>query len=111
MTNEKAKVRKDSVRAIKFMLTASPGWFEKATKEQFEQWQEANVDWLKTKYGEANLVSAVLHVDEQTPHIHAHIVPITADGRLSAKDLIGRHQGQAQKASKRLCEGYGRVWP
>lgn len=92
--NEKAKVRKDSVRAIEFMLTASPDWFEKATKKQFEQWQEANVDWLKSKYGEANLVSAVLHVDEQTPHIHAHIVPITADGRLSAKDLIGgtRHR-------------------
>lgn len=104
MTNEKAKVRKDSVRAIEFMLTASPGWFEKATKEQFEQWQEANVDWLKTKYGEANLVSAVLHVDEQTPHIHAHIVPITADGRLSAKDLIGGTRDKHRKLQTDYAE-------
>jgi len=94
MTHENAKVRKDSVRAIEFVLTASPEWFQKASPQKLEQWQEANVDWLKNKYGEKNLVSAVLHMDETTPHIHAHIVPITNDGRLSAKELIGgtRHR-------------------
>ncbi|WP_051234076.1 MobV family relaxase [Halomonas halocynthiae] len=108
--NEKAKVRKDSVRAIEFILTASPEWFEKATKEQFEEWQEANIDWLKLKYGEDNLVSAVLHLDEQTPHIHAHVVPVTADGRLSAKDLIGgtraRHR-QLQSDYAKAMEDLG----
>lgn len=108
--NEKAKVRKDSVRAIEFVLTASPQWFENATPEQFEKWQEANTNWLKEKYGEANLVSAVLHVDEQTPHIHAHIVPITADGRLSAKDLIGgtrdKHR-RLQTDYAKAMEGFG----
>lgn len=94
MTHEKAKVRKDSVRAIEFVLTASPEWFQKASPQKLEQWQDANVEWLKNKYGEKNLVSAVLHMDETTPHIHAHIVPITDDGRLSAKELIGgtRHR-------------------
>lgn len=108
--NEKAKVRKDSVRAIEFVLTASPEWFEKATKEQFEKWQEANTNWLKEKYGEANLVSAVLHVDEQTPHIHAHIVPITADGRLSAKELIGGTRDKHRKLQNdyaKAMEGFG----
>ena len=84
-----ARVRKDSVRAIEFILTASPEWFEKATQDQFNKWQEVNIKWLKEKYGEANLASAVLHMDESSPHIHAHVVPITKDGRLSAKDLIG----------------------
>ncbi|MGO2264424.1 MULTISPECIES: MobV family relaxase [Halomonas] len=84
-----ARVRKDSVRAIEFILTASPEWFEKATQDQFNKWQEENIKWLTEKYGEANLASAVLHMDESSPHIHAHVVPITKDGRLSAKDLIG----------------------
>lgn len=108
--NKKSKVRKDSVRAIEFILTASPEWFEKATKEQFEEWQKANVEWLKAKYGEPNLVSAVLHLDEQTPHIHAHIVPVTDDGRLSAKELIGgtrdRHR-QLQSDYAQAMKGFG----
>lgn len=104
MTNPKARVRKDSVRAIEFMLTASPEWFEKATNKQFEQWQDANIKWLKEEYGEANLVSAVLHVDEQTPHIHAHIVPITADGRLSAKELIGGTRDKHRKLQTDYAE-------
>lgn len=99
-----ARIRKDSVRAIEFMLTASPEWFENASKEQFEKWQEANINWLKEKYGEANLVSAVLHVDEQTPHIHAHIVPITADGRLSAKDFIGGSKHRLQELQSDYSE-------
>lgn len=92
--NETAKVRKDSVRAIEFMLSASPGWFDKASPEKLEKWEEANVKWLQDKYGKDNVVSAVLHMDETTPHIHAYVVPITKDGRLSAKDLIGgtRHR-------------------
>jgi len=92
------------VRAIEFILTASPEWFENANEEQFEKWQEANTNWLKEKYGEANLVSAVLHVDEQTPHIHAHIVPITADGRLSAKDLIGGTRDKHRKLQTDYAE-------
>lgn len=102
--NEKAKVRKDSVRAIHFVLTASPDFFENASKEQFKKWQEANTDWLKEKYGEANLVSAVLHLDETTPHIHAHVVPITDDGRLSAKDLIGGTRDKHRKLQTDYAE-------
>lgn len=106
----KARVRKDSVRAIEFLLTASPEWFEKASPQKLEKWQEANVKWLKNKYGEENLVSAVLHMDETTPHIHAHVVPITADGRLSAKEFIGgtRHRLQElQTDYAKAMQGFG----
>lgn len=106
----KARVRKDSVRAIEFLLTASPEWFEKASPQKLERWQEANVEWLKNKYGEENLVSAVLHMDETTPHIHAHVVPITADGRLSAKEFIGGTKHRLQELQSDYSEamkGFG----
>jgi hypothetical protein len=39
---------------------------------------------------------AVLHMDERTPHIHAHMVPITEDGRLSATHFLdGRKKMKA----------------
>lgn len=89
-----AKTRKDSVRAIEFLLTASPEFFENASKKTIEDWAKKNREWIREQYGSQNLVSAVLHMDETTPHIHAYVVPVTADGRLSAKDMIGgtRHR-------------------
>lgn len=46
-----------------------------------DNWCMDNLDWLKETFGEDNLVSAVLHMDEKTPHIHATIVPIVSGER------------------------------
>jgi hypothetical protein len=88
-----AKVRPDSVRGVEVLLTASPEAFQRqadGTPNDWHgsQWAEANVVFLKDKFGEQNVVSCTLHQDELTPHFHAVVVPLTADGRLSAKDLF-----------------------
>ncbi|MCQ4866712.1 plasmid recombination protein, partial [Pseudoflavonifractor phocaeensis] len=36
-----------------------------------------------------NIVSAVVHMDEKTPHLHLVFVPLTEDNRLCAKEIIG----------------------
>ena len=88
-----AKVRPDSVRGVEVLLTASPEAFKR--REDGSQadwhgskWAEANIAFLKGKFGEENVVSCTLHQDELTPHFHAVVVPITPDGRLSAKDMF-----------------------
>jgi len=88
-----AKVRPDSVRGVEVLLTASPEAFKR--REDGSQadwhgseWAEANIAFLKGKFGEENVVSCTLHQDELTPHFHAVVVPITPDGRLSAKDVF-----------------------
>ena len=86
-----AKVRPDSVRAMEVLLTASPEAFQRRADGgqvdwQGSQWAEANIAFLKAQFGEKNVVSCTLHQDELTPHFHAVVVPLTDDGRLSAKD-------------------------
>jgi hypothetical protein len=86
-----AKVRPDSVRGVEVLLTASPEAFKRqADGSQADwhgsQWAEANIAFLKAQFGEKNVVSCTLHQDELTPHFHAVVVPLTEDGRLSAKD-------------------------
>jgi hypothetical protein len=88
-----AKVRPDSVRGVEVLLTASPEAFKR--REDGSQadwhgskWAEANIAFLKDKFGEENVVSCTLHQDELTPHFHAVVVPLTPDGRLSAKDVF-----------------------
>ncbi len=86
-----AKVRHDSVRGVEVLLTASPEAFKRQADGSSNdwhgsQWAEANIAFLKAQFGEKNVVSCTLHQDELTPHFHAVVVPITEDGRLSAKD-------------------------
>ncbi len=88
-----AKVRHDSVRGVEVLLTASPEAFKRqadGTPNDWHgsKWAEANIAFLKAKFGEQNVVSCTLHQDELTPHFHAVVVPLTPDGRLSAKDVF-----------------------
>ncbi len=76
------KVRDDQVRAMEVILTASPEWFKRGQDGQAEdvrggKWVDSNLDFLKEKFGEKNVVSFTLHQDETTPHIHAVIIPIS----------------------------------
>jgi hypothetical protein len=88
-----AKVRHDSVRGVEVLLTASPEAFKRQADGSphdwhGSKWAEANIAFLKAQFGEQNVVSCTLHQDELTPHFHAVVVPLTADGRLSAKDVF-----------------------
>lgn len=91
--------RANSVLAQEILMTASPeyfrptdparaGWWE---KDRTKAWAVTTRDWIKSQYGD-RLVSLHLHLDESTPHLHAVVVPITDDGRLSARDLFGPRQ-------------------
>lgn len=88
-----AKVRPDSVRGVEVILTASPEAFKRDEQGRVgdmrgSKWAEANVAFLQAKFGKKNVVAMTLHQDELTPHFQAVVVPITKDGRLSAKDLF-----------------------
>lgn len=83
------RVRVDATLAVEILLTASPDFFKPRDYEKEKAWLEANVAFLKKQFGEVNIVQAVLHQDETTPHIHAIVFPRTKDGRLSAREVFG----------------------
>lgn len=83
------KYRSNAVLAVEYLMTASPEFWEQATKEQRQDFYTSSMKWLTDKYGEQNVVIAKVHDDETSPHITALVTPVTADGRLSARDYIG----------------------
>jgi Plasmid recombination enzyme len=91
-------IRKNAVLSIEMMLAASPEWFNAGTEAEQDRlrdaWRDLSVAWLRETFGEANVVAAMLHRDESTPHIQALIVPIDERGRLNARRFIGgdRHR-------------------
>lgn len=59
-------------------------YMEQGSKKFFQSATEFFCD----RYGEENVINATVHLDESTPHMHLGIVPVTKDGRLSAKELF-----------------------
>lgn len=83
------RTRSDSVRVVEALITASPEFFEgKKAREIRDYFAEALVFIQKHQLKET-IISAVVHMDEKTPHMHLSFIPLTEDGRLSAKDIVG----------------------
>jgi hypothetical protein len=83
------KTRKDSVRFVDTLITASPEFFKGKKREEVKAFFQTAVDFLSRKIGKDNIFAATVHVDEKTPHMHLCFTPITEDGRLTAKEIIG----------------------
>ena len=83
------RTRKDSVRLVETLITASPEFFHGKSQQEIRGYFERALAFMKTKQNPHTFVSAVVHMDEKTPHMHLCFVPITEDGRLSAKDIVG----------------------
>lgn len=82
------RVRRDSVKFVETLITTSPE-FAKAHESEMPEYFERALVFLKERVGEENIFSAVVHMDEKTPHMHLCFVPLTKDKRLSAKEILG----------------------
>lgn len=99
------KIGMNQVRAIRIMLTGSNEDMKRIEAEgKLKAWCADNLAWLRKTYGADNLVSAVLHRDEATPHIHATVVPIVTGERRKAKQKqSGKRKYRKKKEAPRLC--------
>ena len=86
------RVRKDSVRVVEALVTASPEFFKGKSRSEVKAYFEYALKFLESKQSPDTFLSAVVHMDEKTPHLHLCFVPLTADGRLSAKEIIGNRK-------------------
>ena len=93
----KRKIRANTVRELDVMLTGSNERMNEMQPDELKNWFNDNYKWTCERFGKANVVGFALHLDEATPHIHATIVPLTDDGRLSAKELLN---GKDRKAPR-----------
>ena len=89
------RVRKDSVKFVDTLVTVSPE-FAKAHDAEMPEYFNRAFGFLKERVGEENIISAVVHMDEKTPHLHLCFVPLTKDGRLSAKEILGNKKAMIQ---------------
>jgi frataxin-like iron-binding protein CyaY len=106
--------RKNSVLAVEGILSLSPEVLMDGKQEKIDNvrlfYKEAQ-EWIKSEFGD-NLVNAVIHRDESSPHIHFTVVPIVDKGDkkgLSARDTFNKFT--LKKMQKSLFEHMNKAFP
>ena len=87
-TSERA-IRKDATIYCECIISSDSDFFENLTEDKQKEFFKNSLDYLRSKIGEEFIISANVHLDESTPHMHVGFVPII-ENSLSAKKLIDR---------------------
>ena len=83
-------VRKDAVHMCGLIVSSDKSFFTRMGKEENRRFFEEAATYLTEFVGKENVISAMVHMDEKTPHMHFLHVPVTPDGRLSANSIYTR---------------------
>ena len=96
------RTRSDSVRVVEALVTASPEFFKGKKKGEIKAYFQEALGFIQEHQDPKTIISAVVHMDEKTPHMHLCFVPLTEDGRLCAKEIVGN--------KKKLTQWQDRFW-
>ncbi len=105
--NLPTKPRKDAVLMAFFVIGSDREFFKDLTPYEQERFFEDCTHYFADKYGEENIISAVVHVDETTPHMHLNLMPIR-NGRICCKDLF--NHTALTKLQTDFHEAVGKRW-
>ena len=83
------RTRSDSVRVVEALVTATPEFFQGKKKSEIRAYFQEALTFIQQNQDPKTIISAVVHMDEKTPHMHLSFVPLTEDKRLSAKEIVG----------------------
>jgi len=102
-------VRKDAVVLCNFIVTSDQEFFKNMDAAQQKKFFRDSLDFFGQRYGQNHVVSAMVHMDEATPHMHLGIVPLTSDGRLSAKAIFTKKELRELQTDfvEKVGAGYG----
>lgn len=81
-------IRKDAVLNVECLITSDSEFFKTIGSDETKRFFKESYEFIKTEFGKENIIYANVHMDETTPHMHLGFVPITSDGRLSAKEWL-----------------------
>lgn len=94
-------IRKDAIFMVNFVISSDQEFFKNLSEERQREYFKISYDYLKDYFGEKNVISAKVHLDETTPHMHFTAIPLV-DGKLNAKKLMTR--GFLRKIQSELPE-------
>ena len=86
------KIRSNAVHGLEYFIGASPEAMQKMTREEQDAYFREALDWMRERHGAENILSAVIHRDESTPHMSVMTIPLDERGKLNARAIVGNRQ-------------------
>lgn len=102
-------IRKDAVVVCNFIVTSDNETMDALGVDRQREFFQDSVKWFSDRYGADRVLNATVHMDETTPHLHIGVMPITQDGRLSAKAIFTKTEMKAIQTefAREVGEKYG----
>ena len=94
------RTRSDSVRVVEALVTATPEFFKGKKRAELKEFFREAMEFVKKNQAAETIISAVVHLDEKSPHMHLCFVPLTEDKRLCAKEILGNKKKLTQWQDK-----------
>ena len=94
------RTRSDSVRVVEALITATPEFFKGKKRSELKEFFNEALEFIKQNQAPETIISAVVHLDEKSPHMHLCFVPLTEDKRLCAKEILGNKKKLTQWQDK-----------
>ena len=94
------RTRYDSVRVVEALITATPEFFKGKKRSELKEFFNEALEFIKQNQAPETIISAVVHLDEKSPHMHLCFVPLTEDKRLCAKEILGNKKKLTQWQDK-----------
>lgn len=107
-TGKLRKMRTDVVKADEIIMSASPEILEVLQSEgRLKEWKDTSIKFLEDKFGAEHVLKADLHMDEETPHIHAVVVPMVQTEQ--GLNLSHKHYFDGRKALSQWQTDYAKA--
>lgn len=94
------RTRSDSVRVVEALIAATPEFFKGKKRAEIKEFFNEALEFIKQNQALETIISAVVHLDEKSPHMHLCFVPLTEDKRLCAKEILGNKKKLTQWQDK-----------
>jgi hypothetical protein len=104
------KIRSNSTVMVETLITGSPEFMNALPPPEQREFFQRALQFMESKIGRENIIAAVVHMDEKTPHMHLSFCPITEDKRLSAKSILG-NQAQLSRWQTDYHNAMSSRWP
>jgi len=83
------KVRINAVHGLEYFVGGSPDRINALSRTEQDAYFSNALEWFEERHGAENIISAVVHRDETTPHMQIIVIPLDERNKLNARALVG----------------------
>ncbi|MCI5102133.1 MobV family relaxase [Phaeobacter italicus] len=104
------KIRSNAVHGLEYLVTGSPEKMKAMSREEQDTYFKDALGWIEERHGKENVLSAMIHRDETTPHLTVMTIPLDERGKLNCRSFVGNKKALSELQSdfaEKVSEKHG----